>query len=120
MMILELKPSERRGPRMSEASLPNDEDRSLTRARQVDEICNQFEAAWKRGPAPRVEDFLVEPIVTTAPELLCELILLDIHYRQRGGQAPRFEDYRLRFPALADDWLTDALSADRTSQFTRQ
>ncbi len=64
------------------AALPPD------RARQIDGVCNRFEAAWKAGPPPRIDDFLDG---WTEPErslLLRELVLLDGDYRRQRGEAP--------------------------------
>ena len=30
----------------------------LSQAQQVDRVCDQFEAAWKAAPRPKIDDFL--------------------------------------------------------------
>jgi WD40 repeat protein/tRNA A-37 threonylcarbamoyl transferase component Bud32 len=77
--------------------------------RLVDQACNRFEAAWRSGVRPRIEDYLADmegPFRTT---LLRELVLLEVHYRRRGGEAPQPEDYAGRFPELDPAWLAEAL-----------
>lgn len=60
-------------------------------ARQVNDICNRFDAAWQAGLQPRVEDFASES-PAAGPALLRELILLDIHYRRQFCDPPRTQE----------------------------
>jgi eukaryotic-like serine/threonine-protein kinase len=63
------------------ASLPPE------RARQVEQVCNRFEAAWRTGTPTRIEDFLEG---WTEPErslLQRELVMLDREYRRQLGDA---------------------------------
>jgi WD40 repeat protein/tRNA A-37 threonylcarbamoyl transferase component Bud32 len=79
-----------------------------TIARHLDQVCNQFERAW-RGGTPRIEDFLAGVVEPERSALLRELVLLDIDYRRQREQTPRVEDYE-RFPELAVTWLAAAMS----------
>src|SRR5262249_46494221 len=99
----------RRGRAMNR---PGDEHETLSPslAKHVDSACDRFEAAWKAGARPRIEDFLsnvVSPAHAT-PQLR-ELILVDLSYRRRLGEQPRAEDYLGRFPDLDRAWLEGAL-----------
>jgi hypothetical protein len=76
----------------------------------VDQVCNRFEAAWKAGGQPRLEDFLGDAPGPERPALLRELVLLDAYYRRRGGAGCAAEDYRARFPSLDAAWLAGALA----------
>jgi tetratricopeptide (TPR) repeat protein/tRNA A-37 threonylcarbamoyl transferase component Bud32 len=76
------------------------DDRSLLR--RVDRACDHFEAAWKAGRRPRIEDHLDETPGSDRAALLRELVPLDVSYRRRGGEQPRPEEYRSRFPDHAD------------------
>jgi tetratricopeptide (TPR) repeat protein len=69
-------------------------------ALRLEEACGRFEAAWRAGGRPRLEDYLGP---ATGPEyraLLRELVALDAHYRRRAGESPRPADYADRFPGL--------------------
>jgi tetratricopeptide (TPR) repeat protein len=85
---------------------------------QVDSACDSFEASWKSaqtsGERPLIENFLGETPQPERSVLLRELIALDIHYRQRVGEAPQAEEYCRRFPAeaavVADLWSADSPS----------
>jgi hypothetical protein len=57
----------------------------LERARQIEYVCNRFEAAWKNGESPRIEDFLEGWAGSEWLALLSELISLDTDYRHRRG-----------------------------------
>src|SRR5262249_9439593 len=70
---------------------------------QIDEVCDLFEAAWKRGGRPRIEDYLDESPVPARAALLRELIPLDLEYRKRNGETVSEDDYRGRFPSWSRD-----------------
>lgn len=57
----------------------------------LDQRCDRFEAEWKAGRKPRIEDYLQTPAeVQDAParrELLIELVMIDLEYRWRTGDA---------------------------------
>jgi serine/threonine-protein kinase len=76
---------------------------SLEAARQIDGVCDRFEAAWRGGARPRPEDFLREAPEGEAGKLLAELIGLELHYRRAAGEAPDETEYRARFPRYEDD-----------------
>lgn len=72
---------------------------------RVDMLCDRFEAAWRAGQCPRLEDYLAEMGAAGAGDLLAELIPLDIAYRRRRGEEPNAADYQGRFPGLDPAWL---------------
>jgi serine/threonine-protein kinase len=83
---------------------------SSAAARQIDQVCDRFEAAWKSGARPDAVDALggiLEPLRTV---LLRQLLLLDWEYRSRSGEDPRPADYLARFPT--DRELIDAVSRE--------
>jgi formylglycine-generating enzyme required for sulfatase activity/serine/threonine protein kinase len=77
--------------------------------RRIDEVCNRFEAAWRAGPPPRLEDFLADWQGPERLALLRELVLLDADYRRTAGQHFSPEHYRGCFPDLDPTWLAEAL-----------
>jgi WD40 repeat protein/tRNA A-37 threonylcarbamoyl transferase component Bud32 len=82
-------------------------------ARRVDQVCNQFERAWRKSPPPRIEDFLGDASEEERLTLFRELVLLDVDYRRQRGEMPCVDDYASRFPELAPDWLADTLRAEQ-------
>jgi serine/threonine protein kinase len=66
----------------------------------IDQICDQFEKAWKTGNQPVLKDFLEKVDVADRPMLLAELVAIDLDYRGRRGEKRRWEDYRAEFPEL--------------------
>jgi serine/threonine-protein kinase len=73
---------------------------------QIDEVCDLFEAAWKGGGHPRIEDYLKDSPAPARVALLRELIPLDMEYRKRIGETVTEDDYRARFPSWSPEEFT--------------
>ena len=58
----------------------------------------EFEAAWREGRQPRVEDFLT----TSEPALLQSMIAQEREIRRSIGEHPALEEYLKRFPGEPD------------------
>jgi eukaryotic-like serine/threonine-protein kinase len=67
-------------------------------AAYLDRSCDAFEAAWKAGQRPAIEQFMAEAPARVRKELLRELLELEVAYRRGGGEQPRLEEYWKRFP----------------------
>jgi serine/threonine protein kinase/formylglycine-generating enzyme required for sulfatase activity len=87
---------------------PADPPRTLVH--RAEGTCDRFEAAWKGGERPRIEDYLADVPEPERPDLLHDLILLEIDYRRLAGDPPRPEEYLARFPALNRAWIVRELS----------
>jgi tRNA A-37 threonylcarbamoyl transferase component Bud32 len=88
----------------------HEENEPLSMQLRVDEVCLQFEAAWKANPQPHLEAYLGD---TPEPEysvLLRALILVDVAYRRRQGQEPKPVEYQARFPGLDAEWICRVLA----------
>src|SRR5437867_13230432 len=94
---------------LGEASLSPDQ------MRRVDELCNRFEAAWKAGQRPRIEDYLGDTRGTDRSALLHELIALEIECRQGSGEHPQQREYLERVVALDSGWL-EGIFLPRTAE----
>ena len=68
------------------------------RAGRIDEACDRFEAEWRAGRRPRIEDVLAATGPEAGPGLLRELLALEVELRARAGERPAREDYAARFP----------------------
>jgi eukaryotic-like serine/threonine-protein kinase len=90
----------------------SDDELPLSLEVKVDQFCTRFEAAWKAGARPCIEEVLGDLNGAERPVVLRELILLDVYYRQRQGESCQPANYHRRFPEVAEDWLTSALSTD--------
>ena len=64
----------------------------------IDEACDRFEAAWRAGHRPRIEDFLVEATDPGYPMRLRYLLAVELDYRRSLGEEPGCSEYRWRFP----------------------
>jgi serine/threonine protein kinase len=76
----------------------------------VDEVCDQFEAAWCLGSTPRIEDFLGATPELGLHGLLGQLMATELELRSRYGERPDPAEYRARFPGL--DELVAAVYAE--------
>src|SRR5262245_7014683 len=76
----------------------------------VHDVCNRFEAAWRAGRRPRIEEYLGDAPEPGRAALLSELILLDLDYRRQRGDTAHADDYRPLFPAALPGWLTRELA----------
>lgn len=84
-------------------------------ARDVDALCQRFEAAWQEGPRPRLESFLDQVAEVERAPLLGELLAIEVSHRAAEGQNPSPEDYQARFPDH-DDLILAAFNQVRLPQ----
>jgi len=84
-------------------------DPNLSQAERIDRVCTAFEAAWKAGEDQRPEDWLSDVSGADRLALVKELVLLEVHYRRRRGEAVDRGAYQQRFPELQESWLQEAV-----------
>jgi serine/threonine protein kinase len=68
----------------------------------VDKCVRRFEAAWRDGKQPKLEDYLPAD-ARLHGEVLVELVHIDLEFRLESGEAARVEKYLERYPQLASD-----------------
>jgi serine/threonine protein kinase len=78
-------------------------------AQHLDRVCNDFEAAWRAGQRPRIEQNLLDIAERERSPLFTELLKIDLAYRRLAGEQPAPEEYQALFPDLAP--LTAAVFA---------
>jgi WD40 repeat protein len=70
--------------------------------REVERIVGRFEAAWRSGPRPSIDDYL-----PGAPDqravVLPELVHADLEFRLGAGEPAAADEYLSRYPELAAD-----------------
>jgi serine/threonine protein kinase len=69
---------------------------------RLEQVVEQFEAAWQRGQAPSIEAYLPAG-QAEAGRLLVELAHADLELRLKAGEAARVETYFERFADLTTD-----------------
>ena len=84
-------------------------------ARDVDEACDRFEAAWRAGDHPLIEDFLGGTTDSDRPVLLRHLLGVELDYRGGLGESPGPSEYRRRFPG--HEGLIDSVFAEFAQRF---
>src|SRR5437763_3688965 len=95
---------------MSDSRPQGSADRQKTLSHRVDAECDRFEAAWKAGRRPHIEDHLAAVPEPERAALLIELIPLEIDYRRLAGDKVQPEEFLARFPSLDSAWVAAALS----------
>jgi hypothetical protein len=70
----------------------------LSREKRVDAACDRFEAEWRAGKRPRVEEYLPDVTDPDYSALLRELLALDIELRSGDADRPGPDEYQARFP----------------------
>jgi serine/threonine-protein kinase len=68
----------------------------------VDLWAKRFEAAWREGKRPVLEDFL-PPEASLRFRVLIELVHIDLEFRLDAGEPVRIETYLRRYPKLAEE-----------------
>jgi eukaryotic-like serine/threonine-protein kinase len=62
-----------------------------------------LQSRWNNAQRPTVEDYLrLLPNLTEQPDIVLELLCAEWRLRQQFGPPPRLDEYRGRFPALAE------------------
>jgi tetratricopeptide (TPR) repeat protein/WD40 repeat protein len=97
------------------ADLPGTLVRRAEGVHRAEQACDGFEAAWKAGQRPRLEDHLAAVPEAERPALLRELVLLEVDYRRLAGEQPGADELLARFPGLDRAWLDGVLSATGSS-----
>src|SRR5262245_34161045 len=60
--------------------------------------CDRFEADWRAGRRPRIEDFLAKVSASSQSTGLLMLLALELSIRGDRGERPAREEYLDRFP----------------------
>src|SRR5262245_2695305 len=68
---------------------------------QIDSVCDRFEAAWKDGLSPRIEEFVGQATGSQRSDLIAALLGVELELRQRQGERPTPDAYCVRFPDQA-------------------
>ncbi|MHC4400588.1 MAG: hypothetical protein ACYTG0_13005, partial [Planctomycetota bacterium] len=77
----------------------------------VEEVCDQFDGAWKSGQRPALAAYLSMVAEAQREPLLRQLLLLDFEYRHQLGERPTPQDYCRQLPGHAE--LIDRLLSGR-------
>jgi hypothetical protein len=94
--------------RRSESTV--DGDRSAAEFERIVGVCDRFEAGWRRGERPRIEEWLARSPSLSRSALLHELLALELELTRAAGMAPTAGEYRARFPDDTD--VVDAVFAE--------
>jgi WD40 repeat protein/tRNA A-37 threonylcarbamoyl transferase component Bud32 len=84
---------------MSATTPPGDDALTPELIAALEAACDRFEAAWRGGGRPALEDHLAAMPAAGRPGLFRELLSLELAYRRRAGERPEPGEYHARFPA---------------------
>ncbi len=87
------------GKAMSHQSQEN--SNSINVFDQIEAICKDFRRQWRKGPRPRLEDFLGAVDPNVRENLFRNLLHMDIEARRRVNEPPSSDDYIAQFPDFA-------------------
>lgn len=79
---------------------------------RVDELCDRFESAWRRGERPSLAEYARE--MPEADRLVAarELLRVEVEYRVRRGEVPIARDYEGAEPAFDPAWIEQVIAAE--------
>ncbi|MCA9003717.1 MAG: hypothetical protein KDA70_00480, partial [Planctomycetaceae bacterium] len=83
---------------------------------RINQLCNQYETALRRGELPSIDDYLEHVAVEYRDVILRELIPLEIEHRCQLGESLKSADYLDLFPGLDPDWLVSVLETAQAEQ----
>jgi eukaryotic-like serine/threonine-protein kinase len=72
---------------------------SASQAEELDRACDRFEAEWRAGKRPKIEDHLEGIAAPLRSALLEDLIAVERHWRQRCGDRTLPDECHDRFPS---------------------
>ncbi len=72
-------------------------------ALRMDQVCDDFESAWRHGDRQRIEDLINNFDGSERDEVLLELVRVEVDLLRSAGEKPKLADYQSRFPNV--NWL---------------
>jgi eukaryotic-like serine/threonine-protein kinase len=66
----------------------------------IDRVCNEFQSAWQSDRHVPLENIVAQLDAEYRPEVLSELVALEVELRQLAGELPTETEYARRFPEL--------------------
>jgi tRNA A-37 threonylcarbamoyl transferase component Bud32 len=79
---------------------------SLSEVTLIDQVCDDFEEAWRKGEDPRISDYLGSVTEPLRSRLFDELLLSDLAFRTRDETTIDTGDYSSQFPDRAEQIRT--------------
>lgn len=74
----------------------------LALMRQIGKYCDRFEAEWRAGQRPLIEDYLQFVDVEQQPALFRSLLQVELELSRESGREATYDDVAQRFPRYLD------------------
>src|SRR5687767_9120542 len=91
--------------------------------RRIDDCCDRYEAAWKAGQSPQLEAYLDGFPADALPQLLRELLVIEVNYWGRSEKRQLTKDVFLdehpQLAALIDGDLEQVFTNDAGAKTKR-
>src|SRR5438045_1730496 len=87
---------------MTQDGPPRPEALLVAQDEALDRACDRFEAAWRAGERPRIEEYLGGTEGAERAVRARELIAIDLHWRARAGERATAGEYLERLPGNAE------------------
>lgn len=91
---------------------PADQRQSLETLRRIDDLCDQYEAAWNRGEQPGIDDYLKQVEKDEQPFLLKALVALDLEL-QKSEALDSAEEKYIPFFEVDTEIISELIKAER-------
>ena len=69
--------------------------------KEIDRVCDAFEAAWRNEPRPSISDFVARGTAAQQSKLFYELLLVDLECRRKVGEQPSRQEYLRAYPQFS-------------------
>ena len=87
---------------MTEALRPGNLVRKIDASAQLDDVCDRFEALWRSGSRPPIEEFLAALPESVVKRGFRALLEVELAYRSKLGETISSDEYRNRFAVHSD------------------
>ena len=94
----------------------SDDPTSQRQLKGIDRIADEFERAFRQGPRPPIEMYL-EKHPELLPNLLRDLLALEVELRRSSDEQPKAQDYLARFPQHRD--VVESIFAEDVDMLAR-
>jgi len=94
-----------------------DEPTLLSNAALLRRLCDEFTTEWESGKDPKLEELLARVQPSDQPQLLRQLLRIEVRFRSFRGEHPSTSEFHSRFPSwrqVVDDVVQGASEASTT------
>ncbi len=91
---------------------------NLAWMKQINGLCDRFESALQSEEFPQIEDFVRDLSSEDLPQVVPQLVALEVDYRKMRGETPSSGDYAERFAETDRQWLEQLCTISEETRTT--